>query len=223
MTQNHECPICMDDINVDLNFVATECGHCFHASCLMRNVAHNGFGCPYCRTVMAETPKSEEEEEDWDDEDSVYDDYTLRGFRLFFNNVNGLEQEEIDIIDENDENYQDEEDDEVREPIVKPSPILIANKLSERGITMEHLVKVLLMKEHQEYDENEEEFSHIDDEIFGKIRIIISNYDVTQEPIIAQVEQVEEELIPIPSVDNSAQPKINNINNRRRPLHVVSI
>ena len=217
MSLNIECPICMDDINITLNCVKTECGHCFHASCLMRNVAHNGFGCPYCRTVMAETPKSEEEEdEDWDEEE-VFDDYALRGFRLFFNNVNGLQQEEEDIIEENDEN--EEYDEEVREHIVKPSPILIANKLSERGITMEHLVKVLLMKEHQEYDENEEEFTHIDDEIFGKIRTIISNYDITQEPIITQVHQVEEELIPILNVDISAQPKIsNNVSIRRRPL-----
>jgi len=220
----------MDDINVDLNFVTTECGHCFHASCLMRNVAHNGFGCPYCRTVMAETPKSEEEEEeDWNDEDSVYDDYTLRGFRLFFNNVYGLEQEEIDIIDENDENYQDEEDE--IEPIVKPSISLIVNKLSEKGITMEHLVKILLFKDHEEYTENEEEYNQLDNDVFGKIRIIINNYNPTQEPSVLPIETKEEEkqvvevevFHPILEADTNAQPKINNINNRRRPLPVVSI
>jgi hypothetical protein len=201
----------MDDINVSLNCVTTECGHCFHSSCLMRNVAHNGFGCPYCRAVMAETPKSEEEEDDDWDEEEVFDDYALRGFRLFFNNVNGIQQEEEDIIEENNEN--EEYDEYVMEPIVKPSPILISNKLSEKGITMEHLVKILLMKEHVEYDENEDEYSNINDDIFGKIRIIISNYDISQEPIVQEpivqepIVQVDQELISITNMDNSAQPK----------------
>ena len=35
-----ECPICMDQIEGDRNKVVTECGHCFHTSCLMKNVAH---------------------------------------------------------------------------------------------------------------------------------------------------------------------------------------
>ena len=51
---NNECPICMDDIDITKNCTTTECGHRFHASCLMTNVSHNGFSCPYYRTVMAE-------------------------------------------------------------------------------------------------------------------------------------------------------------------------
>ena len=57
-----ECPICMDQIEEGKNRITTECGHCFHASCLMTNVAHNGFGCPYCRTAMAEEVEDEEED-----------------------------------------------------------------------------------------------------------------------------------------------------------------
>ena len=64
------CPICMDDIVNNVNCVTTECGHCFHASCLMTNVAHNGFGCPYCRTVMAE----DQEDSDDDTEYNVVSD-----------------------------------------------------------------------------------------------------------------------------------------------------
>jgi hypothetical protein len=49
-----DCPICMEQIeSFTKNCVTTECGHCFHTSCLMTSVAHNGFGCPYCRTAMA--------------------------------------------------------------------------------------------------------------------------------------------------------------------------
>ena len=62
-----ECPICMDSIEISTNCVTTECGHCFHTNCLMKSIAHNGFGCPYCRTKMAEEP--EEEEDEYEEED----------------------------------------------------------------------------------------------------------------------------------------------------------
>ena len=65
--ENQECPICMDPIEGAKNSITTECGHAFHATCLMTSVAHNGFGCPYCRTAMAEVP--EEEETEYSDED----------------------------------------------------------------------------------------------------------------------------------------------------------
>jgi hypothetical protein len=53
--------------------------------------------------------------------------------------------------------------------------MVIARQLSEQGITMEHLIKALL-KDHDEYDEEEEECLNMDDDIFGRMRIIISNY-----------------------------------------------
>lgn len=214
MSVNFECPICMDDIMMSVNCVTTECGHCFHSSCLMRNIAHNGFGCPYCRTVLAEKPPSDEDDDDWEEEeDEVYNNNVLRGFRLFFHNVYGLEQEEEDIIDENDENEEVEEE---IVPIVKPSPILIANKLIEKGVTMEQLVKILLLNDHEEYTENEDEFNQVDNEIFGKIRIIISNYHPSQEPVLLPVIEAQN---PIQEIDNTAQPKSNNnVTIRRRPI-----
>ena len=52
-----ECPICLCSIkNKKTDFVATNCGHCFHASCLMRHVDMNGFSCPYCRNNMVGAP-----------------------------------------------------------------------------------------------------------------------------------------------------------------------
>jgi len=36
----------------DKNQVVTDCGHIFHASCLMQHVSYNGYGCPYCRKNM---------------------------------------------------------------------------------------------------------------------------------------------------------------------------
>ena len=75
----------MDPITGEKNKVTTECGHCFHTSCLMTSVAHNGFGCPYCRSAMAKEPEEDESvysDEDDDDFIEPYDDYALRGFRF---------------------------------------------------------------------------------------------------------------------------------------------
>ena len=100
-----ECPICMDDICLNVNCVTTECGHQFHTSCLMQNVAHNGFGCPYCRNKMAEDleeeedsdyesefdeeDEDEEEEEEEDEEEPVGDnEMALHGMRQLFRRVN---------------------------------------------------------------------------------------------------------------------------------------
>jgi hypothetical protein len=174
-TMTIECAICLDDINFNSNnCVKTECGHCFHASCLMKNIAHNGFGCPYCRTEMAEAVEDSDDEEEYEEEeDQVYDDDVLRGFRLFMNSMENEENDPEDILAEEEAEQEEEEAEE--EPTPKPTPAFIVEKLVNQGITMEHLVKALL-KDHDEYDVEEEEFCRLDDELFGKLRIIISNY-----------------------------------------------
>jgi hypothetical protein len=96
----------MEVIETTKNIVVTECGHTFHCSCLMANVAHNGFSCPYCRTAMAEEVDVEQSEYEGDGSitDSVnaaiHEDDMLRGFRMFHNLCDGIEHERIDIDDE---------------------------------------------------------------------------------------------------------------------------
>ena len=221
---NRECPICMDDIEITRNCIITECGHCFHASCLMTGVAHNGFACPYCRTAMAEAPDEDEESEyeseaDEDEVDPLEDNDMLRGFRFFFNNAYGVEHDEDDVEEEiaNEEAERAYQEGQVE--IVKPSAAFITEKLVEQGVTMEQLIKALL-KDHDEYDSEEEEAVRLDDEIFGKMRIIISNYTPEQaaapEPVPA-----EQEAPPAPEIDNSAQPKTPRIQAARRiMMHV---
>ena len=148
--QVNECPICMDCIDNEKNKVITDCGHCFHTSCLMQNAAHNGFGCPYCRQVLASTPDEEteydtdddgssynEDNDDDDDEDnsnglsSADENYCLRGMRWLFQRANG---EEVD-------NEEDVEDDEIIPDI---SPEIISESLISNGFSMVDLVKVIL-------------------------------------------------------------------------------
>lgn len=177
-----ECPICMDAIDMAKNNVTTECGHCFHASCLMKNVAHNGFGCPYCRSIMAEA-EVEKEYEDEEDDDDEYDDedeeeenedYALRGMRFMFNNLHGDQHEEEDIEDE-DEYEQNDVAPYVEDDVVKPPVSFISQKLREQGLRFETLVKALLSA-HSEYD-CDDDINRTDNELFGRLRTIISNYE----------------------------------------------
>jgi len=175
-----ECPICMDEINGEKNKVTTDCGHCFHTSCLMKNVAHNGFGCPYCRYAMAEEPESDEEYDEFsidEEEDGPdYNDNVLRGARWLFQRAEG---EELDD-EEDSESESDEEED--RDEVEARAPVeYIVEKLVQRGVSMSELVKAILIRDHDEYQYHDE-FNRTDDELFGKLRIIISNYQ-PEEPV----------------------------------------
>ena len=180
MSSPAECPICMEEIMLTKNCVTTECGHCFHTNCLMKSVAHNGFGCPYCRSAMAEAVNDsdddeyldEDEDDDDDDEDFDDDDDALRGFRLFFNNINGEEAAEEDIAEEDVMNaYAQEEAEQQR---VTPSVAFVTKKLIEQGVTCEQLVMSMLAS-HAEYESNDV-VRRADDDLFGRARVVISNY-----------------------------------------------
>lgn len=168
---HEECPICMDVLSGTKNIVTTECGHCFHTNCLMTSVAHNGFGCPYCRTQMAAAPEESDDDDDsawssYDEDEELYGDHSLRGARWLFQRANG---DEVD--DEEDLEEEDREEDDI---IVKPSVEFLTRKLVSQGITMENMVQALLV-DHEEYD-NSAAGADFDGILFGKLRILISNY-----------------------------------------------
>lgn len=195
MSSNNDCPICMDTIGLS-NCLTTECGHRFHTSCLMRNVAHNGFGCPYCRSIMADEPHDDESEytegntEDEDASIHPYYDYPrtyarrtnihdniLRGFRFFQNNIEQIAhdpQDEEDEVRMNEELEDGEVEDENLEETGPPVEY-VSEKLKNQGITYEQLLRIILNRDHVEYPETEED-DQMDDSVFGKIRIIISTH-----------------------------------------------
>ena len=194
--QQEDCPICMEVFTGVSNMVVTECGHKFHTNCLMTSVAHNGFGCPYCRTKMAEEIADSDSDDEGDDmsEDSEDQEISEReenralgGVRWLFNRAN---DEEPVVYDGEDEDSDDEEEEgEDQEP--KPSAAFIAKKLTEQGVTMEEMVKTLLLN-HDEYGNEEEGFSRVYYELFGKIRVLISNFQPEQEPKVKPLVQLEE-------------------------------
>lgn len=121
-----ECPICMEIIDLCKNCSTTECGHKFHSNCLMRSIAFNGFGCPYCRFEMVEEIDDSEDEEDEEGEDRE----------------DGDEDGEEGDDDEDDEDYEGEDDENENQPL--PSFELIQKKFIDKGITYESLVKTIM-------------------------------------------------------------------------------
>jgi len=181
-----ECCICMDSIvNKNTNCVTTECGHTFHTNCLMSNVSHNGFGCPYCRQVMAEEPQNSEDNYENDESETIseydtiesvpdlYNDYTLRGMRWMFQR-----EEEGQVRDD------EESDDETaivepeEENVTRPRISLIAEKLSQRGTTYEDLIEAYLsLVSFDEYEGDlEEQFIRKEASIFKKVKNILIEY-----------------------------------------------
>lgn len=49
---NGECSICLENIS-NINISITKCKHCFHTSCLTKNISMNGHNCPNCRRIIA--------------------------------------------------------------------------------------------------------------------------------------------------------------------------
>ena len=128
-----ECPICMEIIDLCKNCATTECGHKFHSNCLMRSIAFNGFGCPYCRFEMVEEiadSEDDEDDEEYGDEGDRADDDADDGDNDDGDDADGTESDaDDDVIDPN-------------EPL--PSFELIQKKFIEKGITYESLVKTIM-------------------------------------------------------------------------------
>ena len=190
-----ECPICFDTIEGNTNKIITTCNHIFHASCLMKNVAHNGFGCPYCRNTMAEIPDEDEESDEefsFYQEEDAYQSNALRGARWLFQRAEG---EEVDDSDESETESeigsQAEEDDDVED--LRPTAEQITEELIKRGVSLEELVKSILLDNHPEYQE-EESFVLRSNILFGKIRRIITSHRVPIPNLLQEQDQEIQEI-----------------------------
>jgi len=98
----------------------------------------------------------------------------MRGFRFLWNNVTG---ETHDPDDEADENVF-----EAKESA--PSVDFVTRMLLDQGVTFNQLVQTICYNEHKEY-EDDAYCERVADELFGKIRMIVSNnYTHEQAPYL---------------------------------------
>ena len=118
---------------------------------------------------MAEEPANDDDDEEdsyYEYEDDQFDDNALTSFRMFHQQLDDEEVEPEPDIEE------DIEEDEENEPV--ETPATIATKLAARGVTMEDVVKVLLL-EHGEYTRYEDQYERKASELYGKIRSILTS------------------------------------------------
>jgi len=143
----------MDAIDLTKNCVTTECGHQFHAKCLMQNVAHNGFDCPYCRATMADEVSNDDDDDDSffsNDEDEevseLYSDRALFAMRSMFRMNSG---EEVVEEDEDDDEDDDSEEDEDNGEDAIPVDRVVQNLQSQ--FSYEQLVRIILQLNNFDY------------------------------------------------------------------------
>lgn len=147
-TEDLCCSICLDDIDISMNVIKTECKHCFHSNCFLQNAAHNGFNCPLCRNELAEVPQDEDDDDDdYDNDEEFEEDFALRGSRWLFMRAEG---EPIDEDDNDDETLSDSSDDDNYVRFVsEETPIVtiaeVCDKIRQRGVTYEQLVALLIL------------------------------------------------------------------------------
>ena len=177
-----DCPICLEIVEQGRNCVVTECGHCFHTNCLMTNVMHNGFGCPYCRDAMAKETNPDEEEEDddesdYDDEDDdendyYEEDYLLRGFRFFYNNLENVEHDTRDVYIETSDQVSEASNPDR----TIPSNKYIIEKLQD-NVSYSQLVNMIVDEHYNDSDNDGVGCSENMYNILSKINDIILEYN----------------------------------------------
>ena len=204
------CPICLNDIILGeyKNLVITECGHTFHCSCLMTNISHNGFDCPYCRAEMVEDHCHCLNDGFVDDEtfeEELYDDNALTSFRMFQQQIAGEPVEVDEYFEEGVEWITDEEDEADDEPIiyynnpvsawgpevqyekiVEPDATYVSNKLQEDKVTFNDIVKYMLYNNHSRMGLRYKDYSQYSNMLEMCIDDIIENYEPEPVPNIAE-------------------------------------
>jgi len=128
----------------------------------MKNTAVNGYDCPYCRAQMAEPPNDTYSEygdgddfnhEDDDDDDGEYDtaeedeEYTLMGFRWFFQQIHGEELEgdavEYEELQKEERDFDEESDKMSEEAKAKINNVILGLK-QINTISYEELLKAFI-------------------------------------------------------------------------------
>lgn len=113
-----ECPICLDKIHPIKNRATTECGHCFHSSCLIKHSVLTNIVCPMCRCELTDIPESDDESEEGEEEDEdEYDD---------------------------DTSSEEESTEEIPENIQRRNITQIISVMTRQNITIRNLVSALI-------------------------------------------------------------------------------
>jgi len=201
-----ECPICFEPIG-DKNNITTECGHKFHANCLMTNISCNGFSCPCCRAVMIEKEQNNEygDEDGYEDDENTSSEYSdesqdtsseysyesqdafsrpIRGSHVVPHGTDMLRGFRLFtnlIENEVPDPIDVREELQNLEDRLLPTNEYIKEKLLEKGITTDQLIATLLKYTHIDkyyYDDSNVAICKF---VIDKFFEILSDYDAEEE------------------------------------------
>lgn len=207
---NATCSICLDDIDVKINNMTTDCGHCFHTKCFLQHASHNGFTCPNCRNQIVDEPECDSDEDDYDDEDDEYDDdedddeddeddecedenceedITFRTMRMLFRRAeNDVENINYEIYEERIQ-YERGHIHFGEEDLRPLSLSTIGERIRLRGITYNDLVALIVFP-HKDNHADIAEYSHTRlKDIHRKIKDIIEDIPFVYNPVIEPIER----------------------------------
>lgn len=174
----HDCPICLETIEKN-NCIRTECGHIFHASCLMRHTAMNGYNCPCCRGDMVDKEVFNSDDDE-DEDDTIYDeddedddsldfqdrgrefvpdissDVNMQNFRWLFQRANGEDTEEDSDNTENTvmREYEDHRETEIIRQENKEQLDKIMALVTKSSISFQDMVYAFIGQEVRDYRYN---------------------------------------------------------------------
>ena len=157
---------------------------------------------------MAEVPEEEEEEEDEEDEEDDDEEEQIRamraarvanlpeienqmyrGFRIFYNRIEGddtLQPDDNVEEDEYDEEIQDLEEGEIDyDSDGVPSASFVVERLTEQGVTFERVVDLLLRQNHVAYSFRRSIVVDFKNELADKLHDIVERHMADQpDPVV---------------------------------------
>jgi hypothetical protein len=118
-----------------------------------------------------ESDETDESDDEYEEEIIEFDENVLTSFRMFHQQINGEEPEQEPVVEVEEVEVEVEE--------VKPDATYVSQKLMERGITFEDLIKNILYQEH-----NNDEYELRSAEVYGQFKAVISQFNRRPPPLI---------------------------------------
>jgi hypothetical protein len=134
---------------------------------------------------------SDDSDDSSSESDELYDDYSLRGLRLFTNMIEGEENEQEDIEAEYVLSFENDYERPDDTTLKVPTTEYITEKLLEQGVTMYQLVHTLMI-DHEEYEKMENVHKTYND-LSEKVRELIDEFISKNNEIMDQGEQQSQE------------------------------
>lgn len=81
------CCICLDEVSTETSYKLEQCGHLFHANCIVRNIQQGNIACPCCRELPLFVSDACDS---YDVREDLIDEYNEEQKKVFFKKASRL-------------------------------------------------------------------------------------------------------------------------------------